>query len=336
MTQHAGLAAMTPLGYGAANVGNLYREVSDEQAYEVLEAVWDSGVRYFDTAPHYGLGLSERRLGAFLATKPRAEFVVSTKVGRLLVPQPNPDGVLDLAADFAVPADLRRAWDFSAAGVERSVQESLQRLGLDAVDVIYLHDPERHDLDRDLESGLAAAAALRDAGVVQAIGVGSMTTAALAAAAETGLVDLLMVAGRYTLLDRSAAAVMDTCAERGIEVVLASVFNSGLLAVDALGPDARYEYGPVPPELRRRHHELAALCRQYGIDLAAAALQFGMQHPATRSVVVGTARAHQFRANAAAFTADIPAEFWAELLREDVRAADSSTASTTTWTRSGK
>lgn len=313
MNLSSGLAAMTPLGYGAANVGNLYREVSDEQAHAALQAVWDSGVRYFDTAPHYGLGLSERRLGAFLATKPRDEFVISTKVGRLLVPQPNPDGSLDLEADFAVPADLRREWDFSAAGIERSVEESLQRLGLDSVDVIYLHDPERHDLDSALESGLAAAAALRDAGVVQAIGVGSMTTAALAAAADTGLVDLLMVAGRYTLLDRSAAAVMDTCAERGIGVVVASVFNSGLLAVDELGPDARYEYGPVPAELRQRHRELAALCGRYGIGLAAAALQFGRQHPATRSVVVGTARAHQFTANAAAFAADIPPQFWAEL-----------------------
>lgn len=313
MAQLSGLTSMTALGYGAANVGNLYREVTDEQAHEVLEAVWDSGVRYFDTAPHYGLGLSERRLGAFLATKPRAEFVLSTKVGRLLVPQPNPDGELDLAADFAVPADLRREWDFTRPGIERSVAESLQRLGLDSIDVIYLHDPERHDLDRDLESGLVGAAALRDAGVVRAIGVGSMSTPALAAAADTGLVDLLMVAGRWTLLDASAAAVMDACADRGIGVVVASVFNSGLLAVDELGPDARYEYRPVPDRIRRRHGELVALCEQYGVGLAAAALQFGMQHPATRSVVVGTARAEQFRSNAAAFTLDIPDAFWAEV-----------------------
>lgn len=311
--QASGLAAMTALGYGAANVGNLYREVTDEQAHEALQAVWDAGVRYFDTAPHYGLGLSERRLGAFLATKQRGDFIVSTKVGRLLVPQPNPDGALDLAADFAVPADLRREWDFSAAGIERSVEESLHRLSLDAIDVIYLHDPERYDLPSALESGLAGAAALRDSGVVKAIGVGSMSTPALTAAADTGVVDLLMVAGRYTLLDHSAAAVMDTCAERRIGVVVASVFNSGLLAVDELGPDARYEYGPVPSEIRHRHQELAALCRHHGIDLAAAALQFGMQHPATRSVIVGTARAEQFRSNAAAFTVDIPDSFWAEV-----------------------
>lgn len=120
MAEPVGLAAMTMLGYGAANVGNLYCELSDEQAWEVLDAVWECGVRYFDTAPHYGLGLSERRLGAFLRTKPRSDFVISTKVGRLLVPQDNPNGALDTAADFHVPADRRRQWDFSAAGIERS------------------------------------------------------------------------------------------------------------------------------------------------------------------------------------------------------------------------
>jgi D-threo-aldose 1-dehydrogenase len=317
VAEPVGLAAMTVLGYGAANVGNLYSELSDEQAWEVLDAVWESGVRYFDTAPHYGLGLSERRLGAFLRTKPRSDFVVSTKVGRLLVPQDNPHDAMDTEADFHVRADRRRQWDFSAAGIERSLEESLTRLGLDAVDVIYLHDPERYDLDRALETGLAGARALRDAGMVRAIGVGSMSTPALEAAVAAGNIDLLMVAGRWTLLDRAGATLMDNCAERGIGVVLASVLNSGLLADTEIGPAARYEYGAVPPAIRRRHHELVVLCGKYGIELPAAALQFGRQHPATRSVVVGTARADQFRADAKWFSAVIPDGFWAEIFAAD-------------------
>lgn len=317
MAEPAGLAAMTMLGYGAANVGNLHREMSDEQAWEVLDAVWESGVRYFDTAPHYGLGLAERRLGTFLRTKPRSEFVISTKVGRLLVAQDNPNGALDTAADFYVPADSRRQWDFSAAGIERSVEESLTRLGLDAVDVIYLHDPERYDLHRALETGLSGAGALRDAGLVHAIGVGSMSTPALEVSVASGQVDLLMVAGRWTLLDRSGATLMDACAERGIGVVLASVLNSGLLAVNEVGPEARYDYGAVPPAIRRRHHELVALCDQYEIDLPAAALQFGRWHPATRSIVVGAASAGQFRANAKSFSVAIPIGFWAEVFAAD-------------------
>ncbi len=135
------------LGYGAANVGNLFRPLSDEEAWAVLEAAWDAGIRYFDTAPHYGLGLSERRLGAFLQTKPRDAFVVSTKAGRLLRPNPDSAGGLDTANDFHVPDDLRRVWDFSEEGIRASIAESQERLGLEHIDLLYLHDPERHDLD---------------------------------------------------------------------------------------------------------------------------------------------------------------------------------------------
>lgn len=302
------------LGYGAANVGNLYREVSDDDARAVLEAAWDAGIRYYDTAPHYGLGLSERRLGAFLAERPRQEWVLSTKVGRLLVPNPAGAGTLDLAHDFAVPATLRREWDFSPSGIRRSVEESLQRLGVDRIDVVYLHDPERHDLTGALEQGLPAAAALRDEGLVAAVGVGSMSAPALAEVVrrgdELGGVDLLMVAGRWTLLDVSAQDTLDAAAGSGIGVVLASVFNSGLLARPELDADARYEYGPVPPEVRERHRALVELCRRHGVPLAAAALQVGLQHPATAAVVVGTGRAEQLCTNAAAMDVPVPEEFW--------------------------
>lgn len=302
------------LGYGAANVGNLYRAMSDEQADAVLDAAWESGIRYFDTAPHYGLGLSERRLGAFLQGKPRGEFVLSTKVGRRLLPNPDGAAELDLDNDFAVPATRRREWDFTADGICRSVEESLQRLGLDRVDIVYLHDPERFDLSTALATGIAAAAALRDEGVVSAIGVGSMDTAALQASVDTGALDLLMLAGRYTLLEQPAEeGILPACERHRTGVVLASVFNSGLLARDTLSPAARYEYGPVPAQIRTRHAALVAICHRHGIDIATAALQFGHRHPAVRSVVAGAADPAQIRQTAARMAAPVPDAFWTEL-----------------------
>ncbi|MDQ2845004.1 MAG: aldo/keto reductase [Actinomycetota bacterium] len=302
------------LGYGAANIGNLYRAMSDQQADDVLDAAWESGIRYFDTAPHYGLGLSERRLGAFLQGKPRGEFVLSTKVGRRLLPNHDGAAELDLDNHFVVPATLRREWDFTPDGVRRSVEESLQRLGLDRVDIVYLHDPDRFDLGSALASGIPAAAALRDEGVVSAIGVGSMDTAALQASVDTGALDLLMLAGRYTLLEQPAEeGILPACQRHSTGVVLASVFNSGLLARDTLSSDARYEYGPVPVEIRTRHAALVAICHRHGIDIATAALQFGPRHPAVHSVVAGAADPAQIRQTAARMAAPVPDAFWTEL-----------------------
>jgi D-threo-aldose 1-dehydrogenase len=246
------------LGYGAADVGNLYRAMSDEEARAVLEAAWDSGVRYFDTAPHYGLGLSERRLGAFLATKPRAQFVVSTKAGRLLRPSPETADRQD--DQFAVPASLRRVWDFSAAGIRASLEESLERLGLSRVDVLYLHDPDEHDLAADLASAVPALAALRDEGLVAGIGIGSKSIEALLAAVRTEALDLAMIAGRYTLLEQPALdEVIPACRAAGVGVVAASVFNSGLLATPNPRAGDRSEYGAAPDQLLERAQRLAAL-----------------------------------------------------------------------------
>lgn len=301
-----------PFALGAANLGNLYVPMSDEQAHAVLEAAWDSGIRHFDTAPHYGLGLSERRLGAFLAGKPRAEFVVSTKAGRLLVPDPDGANRLDEANHFAVPADHRRVWDFSADGVRRSLDDSLTRLGLDSVDILYLHDPEEHDLGPALASGLPALAALRDEGVVQAIGVGSKSVAALATSARTGVVDLLMVAGRFTLLDQSALDdVLPECHARSIGVAVASVFNSGLLATPE--PSGRYEYATAPPDVVDTAREIAGICAEFGVDLPTAALHFPLRDPAVRAVVAGAATPDEVRQNAARLTAAVPADLWTTL-----------------------
>jgi D-threo-aldose 1-dehydrogenase len=305
------------LGYGAANVGNLYRELSEEEAWSILEAAWANGIRYYDTAPHYGLGLSERRLGAFLATKPRDEFVLSTKVGRLLVPNPEGVGTLDMAHDFAVPADLRRQWDFSAVGIRRSLEESLERLGVDCVDIIYLHDPERFDLRRGLGQGLPAAVALREEGLVSAVGVGSMVTEALLESARSGAVDLLMVAGRLTLVDQSVnAEVLPACREHGVGVVAAAVFNSGLLTSDVPSAGSRFDYEPVPPQVLARTRRIAEVCKDFGVPLPVAALHYPLQQPQVRSVVVGGARPEQVRQNAERLALEVPSELWTSL-RDD-------------------
>jgi D-threo-aldose 1-dehydrogenase len=305
------------LGYGAANVGNLFRALSDDEARDVLEAAWDAGIRYFDTAPHYGLGLSERRLGEFLRTKPRHEYVVSTKVGRLLRPNPAGAGTLDLEHDFAVPADLRREWDLSADGILRSVEESLERTGLDRFDVLYLHDPERHDLRTGVDVAIPALAELRNGGVTDRIGVGSMDTDALLACAETGVLDVMMVAGRFTLAEQPALAhVLPVCRALGVGVVVASVFNSGLLATDEPGGGARYEYGEVPADVLTRVRRIADLCHRFGVSLPAAAMQYPMREPSVVSVVVGGSRPEHMRQNAERFDAPIPEELWTALVEE--------------------
>lgn len=311
--------ALPRLGYGAANVGNLYRALTDDQAWAILQAAWDEGVRYFDTAPHYGLGLSERRLGAFLATRPRGEYLVSTKVGRLLRPNPEGAGTLDLAHDFAVPADTRRLWDFSAEGIRRSVEESLVRTGLDRFDALFLHDPERHSLREGCESALPALAGLRDEGLVDAIGVGSMDTDALLASVETGLLDLLMVAGRFTLAEQPAlTAVVPACRERGVGIVNASVFNSGLLATNDPGANARYDYGTAPAEVLERVRQIAAVCRDFGVSLPAAALQYTLLEDAVRTIVVGGSRPEQLHENAGHMRAPIPEELWLALAQRQL------------------
>ena len=307
------------LGYGAANLGNLFREVTDDQAWAILDAAWESGIRLYDTAPHYGLGLSERRLGAFLRTKPRDEFVLSTKAGRLIRPNPDDDGGLDLADDFHVPTTMRREWDFSADGIRASLDESLERLGLDRVDILYLHDPERHDLSLALREGFPALEQLRAEGAVDAVGIGSMVADALTAAVEQADLDVIMIAGRYTLLEQPAAeAVLPACHARGTGVVAASVFNSGLLAKDEPSRDDRYEYGRMPEELWERLQRLVALCRAHDVALPAAAVQFPLRDPAVRSVVVGGSRPEQLRRNAELMDAAIPAALWDDLAAEEL------------------
>lgn len=303
-----------PLGYGAASIGNLYREVSDEQSDAALEAAWHGGIRYFDTAPHYGLGLSERRLGTFLRSHPREEYVISTKVGRVLDPNPDFTGGDDLASDFVVPNTTVRRFDPSESGVRRSIEESLERLGLDRIDIAYLHDPDVYDLDRGVAEGLPSLAKLRDEGVVGAIGIGTNSADAAARAVREGDLDLVMIAGRYTLLEQPALdELLPLSEQRDVGVVVAAVFNSGLLATDAPDERARYNYGPVPDEVLSHARRLADACRAAGVSLPEAAMQYPLQHPAVRSVVAGSARAADIRQNIARVHAPLPAGFWDDL-----------------------
>jgi D-threo-aldose 1-dehydrogenase len=302
------------LSYGAANLGNLYRAITDDEAWALLDAAWDCGVRYFDTAPHYGLGLSERRLGAFLKSKCSSDFVVSTKVGRLLMPDGDGAGRLDDANHFVVPADRRRVWDFTADGVRRSLEESLQRLGLDSVDVLYLHDPEEYDLGPAFDDALSALARLRDQGLVSGVGVGSKSIAGLLAGARSGVPDLLMVAGRFTLLEQPALdELLPECRSRSIGVVAAAVFNSGLLASHSPARGDRYEYAAPPTDVLHRARAIAAVCADFGVDLPTAALHFPLREPSVRTVVAGGQTPAQVRQNSLRMRMAVPEELWETL-----------------------
>jgi D-threo-aldose 1-dehydrogenase len=305
------------LGFGAASIGNLYRAVTDEQADAALAAAWDGGIRYFDTAPHYGLGLSERRLGAFLRARPRDEYVISTKVGRMLDPNPDFAGGDDLAHGFAVPDTSVRRFDPSEAAVRRSIEDSLERLGLDHVDIAYLHDPDEYDLDRGLAEGLPALAKLRDEGVVGTIGIGTNSADAATRAVREGNLDLVMIAGRYTLLEQPALEeLLPLCEERGVGVVAVAVYNSGLLATDTPSASDHYNYGDVPNELLEHARHLAAVCAAAGVSLPAAAVQYPLRHPAVRAIVVGSARESDVRENIARLHVPIPDRIWDELRAE--------------------
>ncbi|MCO1579070.1 aldo/keto reductase [Crossiella sp. SN42] len=311
---------VTALGFGAAPIGNLYRPVPDADAHAAVRAAWDAGVRYFDTAPHYGLGLSERRLGAVLAEHPRDEFTVSTKVGRLLTEYDG--GGDDLADGFAVPATHRRVWDFSADGVRRSLESSLDRLGLDRVDVVLLHDPDNHWAEA-AGKGFPALAELRDQGVVGAIGVGMNQWQLPARFIRETDIDVVMLAGRYTLLEQPAAAeFLPLCLERNVSVLAAGVFNSGLLSRHEIPVNAKYNYAEAPPELVDRARAVAAVCERHGVTLPQAAIQFAFGHPAVASVVIGARTGEQMRQNAELVANPVPPELWAELRERELLAAD--------------
>ena len=308
-------SVLPTIGYGAANLGNLHRAVSDEEARKILDAAWDAGVRYFDTAPHYGLGLSERRLGEFLRTKPRDSFTLSTKVGRLLRSAEDGTPEWDTTDGFHVLSTLRRRWDFTAEGIGASIQESLSRLGMDRIDLVLLHDPERYDLALAVDSALPALVGLREAGLVGSVGVGSMSADAITACVQGADLDTVMVAGRHTLIEQHAG-MLDACRRTGTRIVAASVFNSGLLASAQPVRTGRYEYGDVPDDVWTRVSAIAAVCAEFDTPLPAAAMQFVLQHPSVESVVVGSSRPEQIRQNVELLDLAVPAALWTRLLED--------------------
>ncbi|WP_410821086.1 aldo/keto reductase [Micromonospora sp. 050-3] len=311
---------LTELGFGAAQGGNLYRTTTDEEFASAVDAAWEAGVRYFDTAPHYGLGLSERRLGAALRQRPRDEYVVSTKVGRLLVPSPD-DAHLRDSDGFDVPATHRRVWDFSRDGVLRSIEASLERTGLDRIDVVYLHDPDDH-WEQAAHEAVPALIDLRDQGVVGAIGAGMNQSAMLSRFVRETDVDVMMCAGRYTLLEQGAAADLLPAAEnRGVGVVIAGVYNSGLLSRDRPPADAVYNYQQAPAALIERARRIATVCETYGVTLPQAALAFVRRHPAVVSTVVGVRNEAQAVETVRRSGSVVPEELWDDLAAAGLLAA---------------
>ncbi len=310
------------LGFGAAGIGNLYKAMDDDVAAATIAAGWDAGLRYFDTAPHYGLGLSERRTGAFLSAKPRDEFVISTKVGRILEAVENPTGARD-SQGFDVPADVVRRWDPSEAGIRRSIEESLTRTGLDRIDIAYLHDPDVYDLEAGIKQALPALEKLREEGLVSAIGVGANSADALRDCVLGADLDIIMLAGRYSLLEQPAATdLMPLCLERGVRIANVGVYNSGLLARPVVADDANYNYEPAPANILARARALAACCDEFGVELPAAALQFAAAHPAVSSVVVGASNPAQIQETAARMAAQIPVELWTALVSRGLLAEE--------------
>ncbi len=289
-----------------------------------VDAAWEGGIRTFDTAPHYGLGLSERRLGDALRDRPRDEYVISTKVGRLLEPSGTGGGGTGAGGTggqdtegFAIPASHVRRWDFSADGVRRSLEASLERLGLDRADFVLIHDPDDHG-EQALREAYPALERLRAEGTVRAIGVGMNQTAMLTTFVTGTDVDAVLVAGRYTLLDNSAARdLLPAAQRRGVSVIAGGVFNSGLLAAPVAG--ATYDYQPAPAELIERARRLARTCERYGVPLRAAAARFPLTHPAVASVLIGLRSTAEVADALALRTVDIPAALWESLATADGR-----------------
>ncbi|PJJ73340.1 D-threo-aldose 1-dehydrogenase [Diaminobutyricimonas aerilata] len=302
------------VGYGVAGLGNLYSAMPEEEWPRCVPAAWDAGIRYFDVAPHYGLGLAEERLGASLAAYPRDEYVVSTKVGRVL--EPNPDyepGQTDIDSLFDVPATRRRVYDYSRDGVLRSIEQSLERMGLDRLDIVLVHDPDDHEREA-LDGAFPALDELRSQGVIRAYGAGMNQSAMLTRFVERTDLDVVMMAGRYTLLEDGAAHdLLPAAAARGVDVLAAAVFNSGVLATPRIASDARYNYGAVPEELRRRVDAIADIAERHGCTVPQLAAQYPLRASVVSTVVLGAKSAEQVRANAALVDAQIPMAVWDEL-----------------------
>jgi D-threo-aldose 1-dehydrogenase len=312
----------TELGFGTAPIGNLYRAISDEEADAILARAWDAGMRYFDTAPLYGLGLSETRLNRFLRGKPRDSYVLSTKIGRLLRVTQQGEERDCIGKFFDVPS-RREIYDYSYDGTMRSLEASLERLGVDRVDILFAHDLDLFNhkteaglaerIDGFMAGGYRALVKLRDEGVIKAFGAGVNEWQPCKTMTERGDFDIFLLAGRYTLLEHEAlTAWLPQAVARGIGVVMGGPYNSGILATGPK-PGAFWFYDPAPQEVLDRAARLQAICQAHGVRLVDAALQFALRHPAVVSVIPGGQRVSEIDSNVAAARVEVPDALWAEM-----------------------
>ncbi len=311
-----------PLGFGGAPLGNMFDVVDEATAEAALVAAWNSGVRYFDTAPHYGSGLSEHRFGTVLRRYPRDEFVLSTKVGRLL----RPDTSHPENPPFRQGLPFRVETDYSYDATMRSVEDSLQRLGLARIDIAFVHDLAADHLGDAWEDqfdvartgAFRALTKLRDERVIKGWGLGVNLTEPCIRALELADPDIFLLAGRYSLLNQPALdGLFPMCAERGVQVVVGGPYNSGLLA-----GGRNFDYQDAPPEMVEKRDRIAAICERHCADIRAAALQFCAAHPVVAAIIPGAKRPDKVRENARLMTMLVPAAVWEELKHEALVPAD--------------
>lgn len=316
---HGRIGFASRLGFGSSGIGTLYRDVSEQTARQVLATAYHAGLRYFDTAPLYGHGLSELRLGQYLRTVPRDSITVSTKVGRYMVP---PRGESVDYGLWASPLRLKPVFDYSYDGTMRSLEQSANRLGFPDFDLVYIHDVDRFThgdayerrFDEAMEGAYRALTDLRKAGNVRAIGVGVNEGDVATRFVEAGQFDAVMIAGRYTLLDHSAAGDLFPAAEKtGTEIVVAGVFNSGILATGSDRSVARYDYGPPPAEITARAQRIERVCEKHDVPLQAAAIQFPFRNKLVSAAVLGMSRPERIAQNLEWSKYPIPELFWIEI-----------------------
>ncbi|MEV5707232.1 aldo/keto reductase [Actinoallomurus sp. NPDC052274] len=303
---------VTRLGLGLAPIGGLYRSVGDDVAMATIDRAWAHGIRYFDTAPLYGAGRSERRAGAALAHRDRDAFTLSTKVGRVLVRGDDGDGGGGGGGMWAESTPETPRFDFSAAGIRRSYADSLARLGMDRADILHIHDPDEHYADA-IGAARPALVDMRAEGQVGAISVGMNQSAMLTAFARTGDFDCFLLAGRYTLLDQSGLGdLLPECRARGLSIIAGGVYNSGILADPVDG--ATYDYRPAPDSLLTKARAIRDICDEHGVPLRAAALQFPLGHPSVACVVIGMRSPAEVDDAVAMASVEIPGRLWRDLI----------------------
>jgi D-threo-aldose 1-dehydrogenase len=301
---------VTRLGLGTAPLAGLYRPVEEADALRVIEGAWEHGLRFFDTAPLYGHGLGEQRTGKVLRDKPRSDYALATKVGRLLRADVPPEP----GQSFKGTPPVNPMFDFSYDGTMRSVEESRQRLGIDSIDILHIHDPDDH-YEEALNGAYRALDSLRGDGVISAVGAGMNQAEMLTRFAREADFDCFLLAGRYTLLDQVALReLLPTCVERGVAIIAAGVYNSGILAEPK--PGTHYNYREAPADLLERAQRIRSVCGRHKVPLRAAAVQFPLGHPAVQTVVVGCRSLEQLEDTVRMFEMDIPADLWRELKAE--------------------